>query len=107
MSTPQPSKYEDKPQENPQKWFCAEMETNVAFDLCGWLNCWPSTAHPPSESSPRFAFSEAVWGPQLVLYLLADGAELGVWIGEPKKKEASSGAEAPGCYGFGKWSDFF
>ena len=42
-----------------------------------------------------------------MLYLLADGAELGVWIGEPKKKEASSGAEVPGCYGFGKWSDFF
>jgi len=42
-----------------------------------------------------------------VLYLLSDGAELRVWIGEPKKKEESSGAEVPGCYGFGKWSDFF
>lgn len=42
-----------------------------------------------------------------MLYLLSDGAELRVWIGEPKKKEQSSGAEVPGCYGFGKWSDFF
>lgn len=42
-----------------------------------------------------------------MLYLLSDGAELGVWIGEPKKKEASSGAKVPECYGFRKWSDFF
>ena len=41
-----------------------------------------------------------------MLYLLFDGAELGIWIGEPKK-EANLGAKVPECYGFRKWSDFF
>ena len=48
MSTPQPCKYEDEPQENPQKWFCAEMETNVLLlTFVGGL-----TAGPPLPTLP-------------------------------------------------------
>ena len=74
------------------------------------------TAGPPLPTLPLKVVlglpspkqSGVLWKcPQLVLYLLFDGAELGVWIGEPKKKEANLGAKVPECYGFRKWSDFF